>query len=416
MLGKRTVRRLLFLLASLPVMLSGQAAVEASRIEMARHAFETAQQRPHLQCDFRPVAPAMNFSLRFQAGYSIGVPLKQYEGPGHRWVALSRVTPEGAQPRYFIALTKLPPVPHGVKIAGYTGGSFLLGEGSYTVETLLNDEKDRACYSQWKIQVKRRGPELALEPAIPAGAVQAMSSIRIPRNTSASPASSAPVSVFLQAAPISPRVSQLHAEDVAYLAGSLIALMEQLKEPSLRLTIFNLAQKKVLFEDDDFQIGKLDQAIRALNEIQLAVVSSNTLADGRGPLELIDAMIGRQASKAPAASTLIFLGPYAPAFGRPRAEPQVHPSAPAPLVYLQYRSPYSSVFGRGMMSGAGSDIADQWPPSMEAPPLPGLNRPLEPPDPVAAYVHAAKGETLVVRTPRDFADAIERMTPRSRSQ
>src|SRR5579883_2744473 len=49
-----------------------------------------AHPRGELRCHVEPLPPALDFTLRLHAGYSVTVPLEQSSGPGHRW-ALGRV-------------------------------------------------------------------------------------------------------------------------------------------------------------------------------------------------------------------------------------------------------------------------------------------------------------------------------------
>jgi hypothetical protein len=55
-----------------------------------------------LRCDVSPIKPSLNFSFRYQAGYTVAVPMNQYLGSGHGWSMLTRITPEGgdAKPEF----------------------------------------------------------------------------------------------------------------------------------------------------------------------------------------------------------------------------------------------------------------------------------------------------------------------------
>ena len=63
------------------------------KIAEAEKAIETMQGEP-LQCEVVPMKPRFNFSLRLQSGYLYRVPMNQYQGAGHRWAVLTRITPQ----------------------------------------------------------------------------------------------------------------------------------------------------------------------------------------------------------------------------------------------------------------------------------------------------------------------------------
>ena len=94
-----------------------QAVVEPAKIrEILKH-LEPREGEQTLRCEVIPIKPALNFSFRFQAGFIVRVPLNQYFGPGHRWVLLIRVTPEGGQPVYLMSVIRLPDVPSALSSA-----------------------------------------------------------------------------------------------------------------------------------------------------------------------------------------------------------------------------------------------------------------------------------------------------------
>src|ERR1700676_2230561 len=88
---------------------AAQYVIDRPRAErlLAAHAGD----RP-LHCDVIPVPASLSFSFRFQTGYLVRMPLKQYAGQGHHWNILMRVTPAGgAEPLYLASYTRLRNVP-----------------------------------------------------------------------------------------------------------------------------------------------------------------------------------------------------------------------------------------------------------------------------------------------------------------
>src|SRR6266852_3615001 len=100
-------------------------------------------------------APTLGFSLRFQTGYEVSVPLSQFHGPGHRISVLLRVAPEArdGQPAYLLRSFDLPDVPD-TEFVAEVAGSFLVGQGSYHSMAIVLDDVNRVCRSDWRIEVK----------------------------------------------------------------------------------------------------------------------------------------------------------------------------------------------------------------------------------------------------------------------
>ena len=121
-----------------------------------------------LHCEVIPVPARLSFSFRFQTGYVVRLPLKQYIGPGHHWNILMRVTPDGgAEPFYLGSYTRLRTVPK-TNAEGEIGGVYQVGEGRYSVDWMLADDANRACRKRWKVEAKldakERGLKLGMLP------------------------------------------------------------------------------------------------------------------------------------------------------------------------------------------------------------------------------------------------------------
>jgi hypothetical protein len=131
---------------------SGQVIVDAARVGTAAKWLDEPKDERPLQCTVHPLHPALNFTLRFQAGYLFSVPLKQYTGTGHIWALVTRITPRDgdAKPVFLLDVMHLPPIPPN-KADGQAGGSYLLGEGHYDVAWLLIDDAGRTCRKSWHV-------------------------------------------------------------------------------------------------------------------------------------------------------------------------------------------------------------------------------------------------------------------------
>jgi hypothetical protein len=76
-----------------------QTLVEPARVSSTLTTVFTANpvEQP-LRCEVTPVQPTLDFRFRFQAGYSVNVPMEQYLGPKHGWAIFTRVTPPDGKP------------------------------------------------------------------------------------------------------------------------------------------------------------------------------------------------------------------------------------------------------------------------------------------------------------------------------
>src|SRR5437016_9233289 len=133
-----------------------QVIVDERRLGATLAKFEDSASNDTLRCSVSPIHPTLNYSFRFQAGYVLTIPMNQFEGAGHRWHLITRVTPEGGdrRPVYLAANYGLPNVPK-TKIELQVGGGYLLGEGVYSVRHVLIDDADRTCRKDWRVEVHR---------------------------------------------------------------------------------------------------------------------------------------------------------------------------------------------------------------------------------------------------------------------
>jgi hypothetical protein len=82
--GAAIALRLFVLALTAWIPVAAQSRVEPEILAAAKDAFEQAPTRTQMRCGIAPVRPALNFGLRFQTGYKIEIPLKQFQGTGKR--------------------------------------------------------------------------------------------------------------------------------------------------------------------------------------------------------------------------------------------------------------------------------------------------------------------------------------------
>ena len=417
------MRRLAALVAGIASAASAQVLVDAnSAAELLRDL--DPQASASLRCDITPVAPTLSFSLRFQTGYLVRVPLSQFHGPGHSISVLLRVTPAGGdrQPVYLLRTFDLPDVPD-TEFNADLAGVFLAGEGGYQSNAIVFDDLHRACRGDWRIEVKtgRAGRERVV---MPANQVAPISTTGSGGRTSGAYAAVDRMTIFLHAAPLHPKMSNLQASDVVMLTSSLAALLEELPARAVRLVIFSLEQQKELYRIDGFTSRDLERVTHVLDELQLGLVDYGLLQRSKAQRELLRTLIHREVNEAARADEVIFLGPDGSEGGAGVSALD----APAPgqhFFYLQYRLSQPP-FGANRPARRMAEV-DPSPPfpcqasstdgcggsTVSRAPLPSAvelpsNTPSAP-DAIAGVVRKLKGKILAVRTAGDFSKAVDRI-------
>jgi hypothetical protein len=393
---------------------SAQSFMDPERIAAAREAFESAATAQPLHCVINHARPALNFSLRFQTGYVIDFALNQFQGAAHDLKILARVTPDGREPSFLISTANLGDVP-GTKLDGQVVGAFLVGEGAYSVEALVEDDLQRVCHSKWRIQAKLTGSERDLKLTVPPETVGELSahgpgdpestvSRRIDRLT-----------LMIHAAPLSARRSTLQADDVVRLVGSLSSLLEQMPARAVRVIVFNLDQHAVLFRKADFAAKDLDQVTTAINQLQLGTVDYRTLQQRDRSIDFLSDLLQAERRDPKPPDAVILLGPRTRApEGAPLEGLDKRQTATPQLFYVQYRSRQPILYPGRTRRGSGREpSAAEYPhPNASDDPAPSLSSTHELPDSIQQLVSRLKGESIIVRTPHDFSDAIRHMAAR----
>jgi len=355
--------------------LFAQTVVDPASLATDLQEFDPQPGDRPLRCDVTPIEPMLDFSFRFQTGYSIRVPMEQYFGPDHAWAILTRVTPENGSPTYLAARVRLPDVPvTTVKLE--TFGGFLVGAGRYRIQWELFDDEGRICRKQWKIEAKLKHGEHNVQLEIPAKAVTDFAGAGLPAPPPR-PAGEAPfrLTVLLHAGPLFPRRFHIRPVDRILLISTLSALVRQMQASTVRLAVFNLDRQKIVYSSENFEMKSMGDVAQALNQLEIDTIDVQTLQKPQGHIGLIESMIAKEAASPRPADAVVFLGP------EPRYIDKLPASAFEALpegmrfFYLQYR-PFT------------------------VPRSPML------PDSISNAISTLKGRTIHIYSPGQFADAL----------
>lgn len=360
---------------------AGQVIIRPSRFpSILKQTLDHPELAQALKCEVTVIKPALNFSFRFQAGYIASVPLKQYAGPGHAWVLVSKITSDApdAKPVYLVTNASLPDIPK-TNQQGEIGGGYLLGEGRYDVEWTLFDDAKRVCQKRWNIKVALTAGERKVKTVMPPGTIQELS---LRGSTYSSPAKddTRPIrlTIFLHAAPLFPRRTKLRPGDALVLLSGLSSLLERVPSPSVRLVVFNMDQQKVLFRHQNFALESLDQVAQSINGLELGLVDYQLLKNRKSSAAFLAELINKELTEPDRAEVVLFLGP-ASRFSDKVTQPRPDEKGSAPFFFhFKFQLPSRR---------AGDSF----------------------PDTISQTIGKLKGKTIVVYTPGDFAKAIDQM-------
>lgn len=299
-------------LAALPA--GAQTLVTPGDAQRVNQLIDRGAGPQRLNCSVKPLKPFLDFQFRFNAGFTIGCPLKLFAGKQSRLSTFIRVTPETGTPVLMEGADEIPALPADMAATDTRklnqdielSGEFSLGDGRYLVELVTIDDRERACLKTWKVDaVRRRGvqPTIilahnAVEPTefVPWDGKLEANGLRL--------------TVLLDVAPINPREQKLRAWDRAFLLDSLAALLREVQCRSVRLVAFNLDQQQELFRDERFTGGaEFDRLEKAMEHLELGTVSYTLLQQQQGWVDMLFRQVNQEATAPEPADAVIMLGP-----------------------------------------------------------------------------------------------------------
>lgn len=343
-----------------------------------------------LKCSVKPLNPFLDFAFRFEAGYFISCPVKEFGGRSDRLISYVRVTPDSGAAVFLAGGYPLPALPRALtnqvnlrKLNNYfeMSGGFVLGEGRFTVDLLLVDGHNRIRRAHWTVKANRNGHEKDVPLTIAANTAAAFPVYSWDGKPCVPPRPGSRVTILLDAAPMDPYSRKLRAWDRAFLLGSLSSLLRQTPAESVRLIAFNLDQQRVIFRQDHFDQAGFSRLAEALERLELGTVSYKTLQRRNGWAELLAGLVNEQITDQPPSDSVIFLGPTTRIADK-FPQTMLRPCAPG--------SPQFFYFEYFPFWRSGSEY----------------------PDAIQTATRACKGKTLKIHSPGEFAEAIRKANER----
>ena len=281
-----------------------------------------------LKCVIKATQPFLDFAFRFEAGYIVRCPLKEFAGTGGTVVSFVRVTPEGGSPIILGDAYKLP-----TEVDTATGkridqlkdefdfsGGFATGEGNYQVDLLVsNREATRMCRKRWQVHFERKRSERKVRLTLSEHEAAPLAFLPWSGHFDTS-GSGLRLTVLLDTAPVNPYSAKLRAWDRSFLLSALSTVMSQINCQSVRLVAFNMDQQKEVFRKEKFDepgFGELAQAMRGL---ELGIVSFEVLEHKQGHATLLSRLATLEMTDAQPSDAVIVLGPHTRFLDKPPQE------------------------------------------------------------------------------------------------
>ena len=345
--------------------------------------------------------PWLNYAFRFQAGYSIDIPLRQFAGTGNTVRVIARVRPsDGSRPPVcFFQSGELPEIPEGDKPDLSITGGFFLGEGNYRVDLAVFDQAGRLYQAGFNLEAALKGRERKVRLELAPGEVQPITSLRWKRHSE--PAGRGQrLTILFHATSLYGEGKLPTLYDPVLLLSSLSTVLSEGAFDEVRLIAFNLDQEQELFRQDRFDADGFSKLAEKVLSLKLSSVPVTALAPGQPRHALIDSLVRAELSSPKPPDAILFLGPYADDESKWSSVPCESGRAGPAIFYFQQR--INRAIGRRLRD----DYAGRAERTMGV-------RPIEYPDTLERLVHACSGEVYRIHDPAELASAIAKLNSKA---
>ena len=345
--------------------------------------------------------PWLNYAFRFQAGYSIDIPLRQFAGTGNTVRVIARVRPsDGSRPPVcFFQSGELPEIPEGDKPDLSITGGFFLGEGNYRVDLAVFDQAGRLYQAGFNLEAALKGRERKVRLELAPGEVQPINSLRWKRHSE--PAGRGQrLTILFHATSLYGEGKLPTLYDPVLLLSSLSTVLSEGAFDEVRLIAFNLDQEQELFRQDRFDADGFSKLAEKVLSLKLSSVPVTALAPGQPRHALIDSLVRAELSSPKPPDAILFLGPYADDESKWSSVPCESGRAGPAIFYFQQR--INRAIGRRLRD----DYAGRAERTMGV-------RPIEYPDTLERLVHACSGEVYRIHDPAELASAIAKLNSKA---
>ncbi len=285
---------------------------------------ETDEARRDLPCEVTAGKPELGFDLRFHAGYTVAVPLKELEGTEDMLTVLFRVYPQEDKSRatYFVQHFQVPAIAEDAKGDALLSGLIDIGEGNYHVDWLIRDRMERSCSSAWdydavlppkdKPMVLFIGPnqveETIPQPFVNDNAIQVTRAGH--REGSQTDDEQLSIKLLVNFAPQKHDSAALQRTDTDALVSILKTIQRDPHVTHISLVAFNMEASRILYRQES---GTIDFSAlgRSLETMQLGTVNVQHLDQKHSEIDFLENLIQKEVVPARHSDAVIFAGPKA---------------------------------------------------------------------------------------------------------
>lgn len=383
-------RRVVLTLLAVAAMANAQWQLDRENSDKVDRALKAGVVGDQLKCSVKPLNPFLDFAFRFDAGYFVSCPVKEFGGRDDTVISYVRITPDNGAPVVLANGYRLPAISRAqakkvnlrkVNSSFEMSGGFVLGEGPFTVDLLLMDSRNRICHAHWTVNTRRSGHEKNASLAMPPNTAAAFPVYSWDGKPSVHRCPGSRLTILLDVAPMNPSANKLRAWDRAFLLGALSSLLRQMPADSVRLVAFNLDQQREIFRQDRFDGAGFTRLAEVLKRLELGTISYKALQQQNGWAELLAQLVNEQITEQSPTDTVLFLGPNTRITDK-LPETMLRPCGP--------RSPRFFYFEYFPFWRSGSEF----------------------PDAIHYATRACKGTTLKIHSAGEFAEAMRKVNQR----
>jgi hypothetical protein len=324
--------RLLLTLVGLLAPAEAQELISPQLLDHVNELFDRRLGEGSLKCHVRSWGPLLAFNQEYKAGFVISPNMAQLS-LGEKLVAYLRVTPEQRDPVLltvnFDLPVSLPSVPTGQPFNFGLAGEFAVGEGRYTVELLLVDEKGRGFYDQWRLKTGSHTAASPLKPLTVSPLLPDSWDGKLdPKGVR--------LTALLDATESSPNPARLRPSTSDYLLNVLATILRQVPCRSVKVVAFNLDTQKDVFSEDHLDGPGFTELARALRDVNTGVVSYPSLRPCAWQ-DFLLAVVQNEASAPDPPDAVVFIGAATHFVDKPTTQKVEPVDRKLPLFfYLEY--------------------------------------------------------------------------------
>ncbi len=330
-----------------------------------------------LACEVDPLKPVLNFAFRYQAGYRVAVPISQFRPEETKLRTFFRVTPSSAgAPFYFRQYLDLPAQPRSKKVEAQTGGGFVIGEGSYTVDWILVDPVGRFCRKSWKIRLRLKRGDREIRQFVKPGTAGPLV-LEGWQRAAREGKRSFRIAVFLHAAPLFPRSVRLNSFDQGLLVTTLISMFEGTPFRESSVHAVSLQKQQEVFRAAALDRRSFRRLLRVMDNLELGTIDLEQLSNPEGHVDLLADLVNAELASGNPPDAIVFIGPNTRfGAGFPRDKIETAPGTELLFVYLHL------------------DYFSRWFPFA---------------DTIEKLTKSQRGEVFKIQNPRQLASALRKM-------